>query len=175
MTLRINNSPSVIEPIVIALIAVGSITTATYMALKVTVDRPADSPIFWAITIMSILVTVLVIRRTSKTNGTLSIDVENKLFTLNANQKMLNFSDLVYYKSTLVKPPLFNFDSRMVIKIGLSSKESFTIMDDRSSVIGRVKNSQEQLDAIESLVYGSCITEQQKASFENWIFRARLN
>lgn len=175
MPLRINNSPSILEPIVIALAAMSSIIGAAYMALSVTQLHPYTSPIFWITSVVAILVTLLVILKASQRTGALNVDMDTKKFTLNSNKTLLNFTDLTYYKSTLIKPPLFNFGSRMVITIGLSPDESFTIMDDRSSVIGTVKNSENQLDAIEELVYGSSITEQQKASFENWIFRARLN
>ena len=175
MLLRINNSPSIIEPIVISFAAITAIIAATYMALEVTMANPLNSPLFWVAVAASIIVTYGVIRKASKRTGALAIDLQNKLFMINKDEQKFAFDDLVYYKSSLIKPPIFSFGSRMVITLGLSKTQSFTIMDDRSSIIGSIKNSANQLDAIESLVNSSSITDQQKASFENWIIRARLN
>jgi len=175
VSLRINNSPSILEPIFIALVAVTALVTSSYLALAVTMDNPLSSPLPWIVAPAAITLVYMVIKRAKKQAGTLAIDVNHKLFTLDG-ETFHPYTDLTYYKSGLIQTPIMKmFQSRMTITIGTSKKHSYTIMDDRSSFIGSVKNYPNELDALEELVNGSSITDQQKASFENWVARARLN
>lgn len=175
MPLKINNSPSIIEPLLIALIAIAALFGSSYLALAVTVQNPLASPIPWTVAVAAGLFTFFVIKQAKGRTGSLQIDSTQKSFTLD-NVSMHPYADLTYYKSGLIQTPIMKmFQSRMVITIGLDKKRSFTIMDDRSSIIGSVKNSKVELNALEELIAGSSLLEQQKASFEHWIFRARLN
>ena len=175
MPLRINNSPSVLEPIFIAIIAVTALVSSSYLALAVTMDNPLASPLPWVVAPVAVLLVYIVIKRARNRAGKLSIDVDHKLFTLDGDT-FHPYADLTYYKSGLIQTPVMKmFQSRMTITVGTSKKNSYTIMDDRSSLIGSVKNSPNELDALEELINESSITDQQKASFGHWVARARLN
>ena len=173
MLLKIHNKPSTLEPIVLSLLSAGTLIGALWFFLDISKIPPLSSPLFWGASLLIVGVIIAVIKKRLRRDGILEINTTDETFRINGNDSA-PYADLRFYSSKLIVPPFIKFQSRMVITIGADETSTFSIMDDRASVNRTVGNSKAELDALEALIEGSSLSEEQKASFSNWLGRARL-
>lgn len=174
MTLKIKNRLPLAETVLLSFVFLGGIVSATYQSIIISQlsINPYVTPYFWVSVIFSVAALLFVLNRRKKSMGFLTIDLENKSFSLN-HSPMLTFDKLTEYNSRLANSSKSRI-SGMSIILGTKENGSFTIIDADRFYFMPKGRSNEELEALNSLVEGSSLTSEQKASYENWHGRASL-
>jgi hypothetical protein len=173
MKIKINNRLPVYETAGLSLVAIGAFGTAAYQILQIQgTENPFASPVFYILLVMALVLTIAVLKKRAKDRGALTIDTDTKTFALN-NSPELPYSDLTTYSSKIRTSAGRTGMSNMYIVLGTEQYGSFSIMDiDRIYLLPKGR-SKEEIKALEDLVEGSSLTEDERKSFE--IFRDRAS
>jgi hypothetical protein len=171
MKIKINNRLPVYETAGLSLVAVGAFGGAAYQVLQIQgIENPFTSPVFYILLGVALILTIVVLKKRAKDRGALTIDTDAKTFALN-NSPQLDYADLATYSSKLRTSAGRTGMSNMYITLGTEQYGSFSIMDiDRIYLLPKGR-SKEELTALEELVAGSSLTEDERKSFE--IFKDR--
>jgi hypothetical protein len=171
MTVKINNRLPVYETALLSAIVIFTFGGALYYILQI---QGVDTVVS---TIVSVIISLIIIAftlwRRGQKRGKLVIDTEKKQFSLN-NSEFQPYSNIKRYKSTLRSTTMRVGMSTMYVRISDGKNGGFDIHDvDRFYFLPKGRTL-EEISSLEELVNGSSLTDEEKASFNNWVERARL-
>lgn len=172
---KINNRLPIAETLTLSLVFLLAIGGAGYYFVQISrlSVNPLLSPIFWVVCVIAVAALVLVLRKRARDRGQLSINPTLKTFRLN-NSPDLPFTQLTQYKANLASGTKRSPFSSMTITLGTEEHGSFSIIDADRFYFKPKGRTNHELEALNSLIAGSGLSDDQKNSYENWEARAKM-
>lgn len=175
---RIENRPPVKEKIIALSVAMICLPLSSLMLVEnVTGDSSFASLIGWSVFGLTVLVGTFFIWFSSRERGSLWVNDQDQTFSLDG-KNYYPYKELAYYQAKNISTPLrlmrFFYQSRMLVRIGISKKQSFLIPDNNGSLFNIQGAPSDEVHLMEELVKGSSLSDLDKASFQNWVARTRI-